>query len=89
MAEAKYGRPDSISVKEFHVNSDVDSSTDAQHHTIGSGVNQVASGAHDHDGQNSPFLLADVTLTGAKGTAACDSSIIAALVRLGATDSTT
>lgn len=89
MAEGAFGRPDPGSVKEFHVNADTDSDRQAIHHTIGPGVNQAASGAHSHDGQDSPLLLEGITITGAKGTAACDSSIIAALVRLGASDSTT
>lgn len=89
MAEGKFGRPDAISVRELHVNSDVDTTPDSQHHTLGPGVNQAASGAHNHDGNDSSLLLEGITITGTKGTAACDSSIIAALVRLGATDSTT
>ena len=89
MADGKFGRPDPTSVREFHVNDDVDASSDAHHHTIGPGVNQAASGAHDHDGNNSPLILEGITITGTKGTAACDSSIISALMRLGATDSTT
>lgn len=89
MADSKFGRPDPLSVKEFHTNADTDSSRDAIHHTLGPGINQGSPGGHSHDGQDSALLLADITITGAKGSAACDSSIIAALVRLGATDSTT
>lgn len=89
MADGKFGRPDPNTVREFHINSDLDSSGDAQHHTLGPGVNQAANGAHQHDGNDSALLLEGITITGAKGTAACDSSIIAALMRLGATDSTT
>lgn len=89
MAEGKFGRPDPISVREMHVNDDVDSGRDSHHHTLGPGVNQASPGGHSHDGQDSAQLLADVTITGVKGTAACDASIIAALMRLGATDSTT
>lgn len=89
MAEGKFGRPDPNSVREFHVNDDTDSASDAHHHTLGAGVNQAASGAHTHDGNDSALLLEGFTVTGAKGTAACDASIIALLVKLGATDSTT
>jgi hypothetical protein len=89
MAEGKFGRPDAISVRELHVNADTDTTPDALHHTLGPGVNQAASGAHFHDGNDSALLLEGQTVTGAKGSAACDASIIALLVRLGATDSTT
>lgn len=40
-------------VNSFHQNSDVNSSQLAQHHTIGLGPNQAASGSHTHDGKNS------------------------------------
>lgn len=89
MAEGKFGRPDATSVREFHQNADTDTDAQAIHHTIGPGVNQAASGGHLHDGNDSALLLEGQTITGTKGTAACDASIIALLVRLGATDSTT
>lgn len=89
MAEGKMGRPDANTVRDLHMNADTDSGSDAIHHTLGTGVGQAASGAHDHDGNNSPLLLEGITITGARGTATCDQSIIAALVRLGASDSTT
>jgi hypothetical protein len=88
-SNGKFGRPDANSVREFHVNSDTDTSGDALHHTLGPGVNQASPGGHIHDGNDSAFLLEGITITGAKGSAACDGSIIAALMRLGATDSTT
>ena len=87
--EGKFGRPDAVSVRELHTNSDLDSGPQSQHHTLGPGVTQAANGAHTHDGNDSALLLEGITITGTKGTAACDSSIIAALMRLGATDSTT
>lgn len=40
-------------VNAFHLNSDVNSSALAQHHTLGSGPNQAAFGNHTHDGKNS------------------------------------
>ena len=91
MAEStgKFGRPDPTSVREFHINADTDSSGDALHHTLGPGTNQAANGAHVHDGNDSALLLEGVTITGTRGTASCDQSIIAALMRLGASDSTT
>lgn len=87
--QPKFGRPEARDVTEFHTNDDTDISQDSHHHTIGPGVNQAASGAHNHDGNNSPRLLEGVTITGSKGGNTAISSIIAALIQLGATDSTT
>lgn len=89
MAEGKFGRPDAVSVRELHINADTDSTPDALHHTLGPGVNQAASGGHDHDGANSALLLEGQTITGTKASAAWASSINALMVRLGATDSST
>lgn len=48
-------RPDATptEVGKFHSNSDVDSATTAQHHTLGIQHNQSSPGDHDHDGKNS------------------------------------
>ena len=89
MAEAKFGRPDAVSVRELHTNADTDSSPDAIHHTIGPGFHQAASGQHTHDGANSPLLLEGFTISGSKAGNVALASAIAALVKLGATDSTT
>lgn len=89
MPSGQFGRPDANTLREFHQNADTDSGSDAIHHTIGPGVNQAASGQHNHDGNNSPFLLADITITGNKAGNTALASVIAALVRLGASDSTT
>ncbi len=43
--------PDTVS--KFHANADTDSSTSAQHHTLGIQQNQASSGAHTHNGKNS------------------------------------
>lgn len=86
----KFGRPDPNTVREFHINSDADVSPESIHHTIGPGVNQSASGAHRHDGNDSPLLGEDIAITGAKGGNTALASIIAFLVQtMGATDSTT
>lgn len=82
-------RPAPKTVSDFHVNSDLDSSSEAQHHTLGPGANQAAPGYHNHDGSNSVALLEGVTLTGSKTTGAALSSVISALVMLGAMDETT
>ncbi len=89
MADGKFGRPDAVSVRELHTNADTDVTPDSAHHTLGPGVNQAASGAHIHDGNDSAMLLEGQSITGAKASAAWASSINALLVRLGATDSST
>lgn len=86
-------------VNRFHSKSDVDSSPNAHHHTIGPRKNQAADGAHIHNGDGSLKLdpstcfskgiLSGVTITGSRGGNTALASVIAALVTLGATDSTT
>lgn len=51
--EAKPTSPEPREVKLFHTRSDVDSSTTAQHHTIGIKHDQASSGDHNHDGKGS------------------------------------
>lgn len=75
-------------VEAFHQSSDVDLRAEAQHHTLGPGASQASPGDHIHDGGTSPLLLSGVTLTGSRGGNAALPSIIQALVKLGATDST-
>lgn len=82
-------RPASRVVDDFHTNSDLDRDWNAQHHTLGAGSNQASPGDHKHDGADSFQLLEGVTLSGAKGGNTALASVIAALVSLGATDSTT
>lgn len=78
-----------LEVRRLHTKSDVDSSTQAQHHTLGMKPNQAASGSHKHDGASGNLLLSGVTLTGSRAGNAALASVISALVLLGATDSTT
>lgn len=82
---------DSRTINDFHKNSDVDSGPDAQHHTIGRGVNQAASGAHNHRDGNGAPILEGVILTGSKGgeNLVLLTSIVSAMVALGADDQTT
>lgn len=102
--EKKYGRdrrdgtpktkaqdpaPSNKDVERLHTNASVDTKKKDMHHTIGPGENQAASGAHTHNGSDSPRLLDGVVITGAKGGNAALASAISALVKLGATDSTT
>lgn len=77
-------------VRLFHKNASVDTRATDIHHTIGIQPNQAADGAHNHNGGNSKLLLEGYTLIGDKSIAEqVLPSIIAALVRLGAKDSTT
>jgi hypothetical protein len=45
--------PSSTEVNRFHANSDVDSGTNSQHHTLGILHNQASPGDHQHDGHSS------------------------------------
>jgi hypothetical protein len=84
--------PAPAEVNAFHERSDVDSRTNAQHHTLGTKRNQATSGDHIHDGINSR-LLGDgqgLVLTGAKGGNVALTNLIAMLANvLEFTDSTT
>lgn len=76
-------------VERFHMNADTDIRPEALHHTLGSAPGQASPGDHKHDGSDSELLLAGTTLTGSRGGNIALQSVIAALVRLGAQDSTT
>jgi hypothetical protein len=82
-------RPPERMVNEFHTNDDLNRDSQAHHHSLGIGVNEAASGAHNHDGTNSVKLLAGYTLTGSRASGAALLSVIAALEQLGADDNTT
>lgn len=73
----------------FHKNVPVDTRPEDIHHRLGPGPNEAASGRHTHNGADSPLLLDGVTLTGSKGGNVALASVIQALVKLGAKDSTT
>ncbi len=81
--------PDAQTVQEFHTNADTDVRTESIHHTLGQGPNQASPGDHLHDGGSSPLLLAGTTISGSRGGNVALQSVISALVRLGAIDSTT
>ena len=88
-----YERQDGVdpqTVKKFHEKADTDASAIAIHHTLGPKNGNAAPGDHNHI-VGTPYkkLLAGVTLTGAKGGNVALASVCAALVKLGATDSTT
>lgn len=72
-----------------HAKSDVDSATYAQHHTLGTNHNQATCGDHVHDGTSSRKIASTIILTGSRSGGTALTSVIAALVALGATDTTT
>ena len=83
--------PDAEKVNDFHRYSDLDSSKNAQHHRIGRGDNQAAAGSHNHREGNGESLLEDHIFTGSRSANLQSTvlpSILAALVKLGATDNT-
>lgn len=82
-------KPPADAVEDFHTNSDVDTRPEAQHHTLGPLPTQAAPGNHRHDGGDSALILEGIQITGSRATDAWRLSVMAALVRLGATDSTT
>jgi len=91
VARATKEKPSPKEVLDFHTHADTDGSQKAIHHTLGPNHNQAAPGNHSHDGGNSAVLqlLDGITLTGSRGGNAALASVIAALVALGAVDSTT
>ena len=80
--------PSAAEVKKAHTNADTDGSREAEHHTLGPGNAQASPGDHDHRGGSSVLLLQGTDISGSRSGGAALVSIIAALVELGATDST-
>lgn len=85
---APLGVPDSQESMRQHSNSDIDASTQAQHHTLGIQHNQASPGDHTHDGKSSKKLgkgkdLAFPTTANAAYSQAQIQSIINALRNLG------
>jgi len=66
---------------------DTDRNVFSAHHTLGINHLQASSGSHNHDGVNSVPVLDGVAITGSRSGGAALVSIIAALVKLGAVDS--
>lgn len=79
---------DPRTVNDFHKSSDLDSSSTAQHHSLGIKANQASPGDHNHDGRSSRRLLEGVSITGDYSSNTVLPSVVAALVALGATDLT-
>lgn len=77
-------------VEKLHTNSDADVRRESQHHTLGPRTTQAAAGDHKHDGSDSALLLTGLTISGSRSNSTSIlPSIIACLVRLGATDNST
>ena len=81
--------PSAKESQKAHNNADTDGKPTAAHHTLGAGPMQASPGNHNHNGGTSLSLLEGVTISGAKGSNTALASVIAALVSLGATDTTT
>ena len=84
--------PTADEVTKFHKNADTDARAEAIHHTLGISASQAAKGNHRHDGNDSALILEGTILTGSKTAnppTAVLTSLVAAMVKLGATDSTT
>lgn len=89
---SKFGTSSPTEVNQFHTRSDVDSSKQAQHHTLGIGNNQASSGDHTHDGTTSRPIgyKLGLIVTGSKGGNAALTSLIAMLKQyIDFTDTTT
>ena len=82
--------PDNRTVEAFHRTVSRDTRPEDIHHTLGNDPNRASPGNHKHDGSDAPLILEGYTISGVKATPSTVlPSIIAALVRLGATDATT
>ena len=80
---------DATQVDDFHEQSDLNTRSEAQHHTLGPSQNQAAPGNHNHDGGTSIPLWEGNTISGSRGGNMALSSVIAILVQKGAVDATT
>lgn len=82
--------PSTDVVNKFHKKAQVDTRKEDVHHTIGTGENQAASGAHTHSGGDSVAILDGFVITGSRSNwSTMAPSVVQMLVRLGAKDSTT
>lgn len=77
-------------VAAFHQNSDLDYSTESQHHSLGLGATQSSPGDHIHDGNSANYLFQNgETIDGKRSDGTALASVIAVLARLGVIDKTT
>jgi hypothetical protein len=82
-------RPDPRTVADFHTNDDLDQDDQSHHHSLGVGRSQASPGSHTHNGSDSFQLLSEIEIVGSRGGNTALASVIAALVGMGAKDSTT
>lgn len=90
--DAKPVSPAPRDINLLHARSDLDSSTIAQHHTLGIKHNQASTGDHVHDGKSSRKVGQGLSLTvsGSKGGNAALTSLLAMLAQvIEFTDTTT
>ena len=63
-------------VSRYHQNSDIDSSSLAQHHTLGTQSNQAVAGDHTHNGRNSRLVSnADISNHVNYGSGTCNITV--------------
>lgn len=86
---AQRSNADATQVDDFHEQSDLNTRSEAQHHTLGPSQNQAAPGNHNHDGGTSIPLWEGNTISGSRGGNMALASVIAILVQKGAVDATT
>lgn len=93
VSDKNFGNPkehaSARTVNEFHKNSDVDSSPDSQHHTLGIGPNKASPGDHVHNGEDAPLLLSGQTISGSLTNGDALKSLITILSAWGLQDETT
>jgi hypothetical protein len=80
----KDATPAATEVNRLHDKSDVDSSSTAQHHTLGIKHDQAAPGDHKHDGRNSKRLLENIVFPADSTTSDWRDEVELALKQLGA-----
>ena len=80
---------DATQVDDFHEQSDLNTRSEEQHHTLGPSQNQAAPGNHNHDGGTSIPLWEGNTISGSRGGNMALASVISILVQKGAVDATT
>ena len=86
---AQRSNADATQVDDFHEQSDLNTRSEAQHHTLGPSQNQAAPGNHNHDGGTSIPLWEGNTISGSRGGNMALASVISILVQKGAVDATT
>ena len=86
---AQRSNADATQVDDFHEQSDLNTRSESQHHTLGPSQNQAAPGNHNHDGGTSIPLWEGNTISGSRGGNMALASVISILVQKGAVDATT